>query len=85
MKGSVQLEPHHQNFIQKIRNPGTSNADAQTGHLSAALAHFANIATRLGVTLHFDPAKEEFIENNEANKLLRRTYREGHWAVPKEV
>jgi hypothetical protein len=33
--------------------------------------------------LKFDPAKEQFIGNDEANKLLRRTYREGHWAVPK--
>jgi hypothetical protein len=37
------------------------NADATTGHLSAALAHFANIATRLGSTLRFDPVKEAFI------------------------
>ena len=45
--------------------------------LSAALAHFANIATRQGVTLHFDPVKEQFVENGSANNLLRRTYREG--------
>jgi hypothetical protein len=61
------------------------NADPQNGHLSAALAHFANIATRLGVSLRFDPAKEQFIENDQANQLLRRTYREGHWAAPKEA
>jgi hypothetical protein len=61
------------------------NADAGNGHLSASLAHFANIATRQGTTLHFDPVKEQFIENDSANKMLRRTYREGHWATPAGV
>ena len=62
-----------------------THADATTGHLSAALAHFANIATRLGSTLKFDPAKEQFIGDEEANKLLRRAYRDGHWATPNGV
>jgi hypothetical protein len=35
--------------------------------------------------LKFDPAKEQFIGNDEANQLLRRTYREGHWAAPNGV
>jgi predicted dehydrogenase len=83
MRGSISLEAHHRNFIDCIRSGKSPNADATTGHLSAALAHFANIATRLGTTLKFDPVKEQFIGNDEGNKLLRRTYREGHWAAPK--
>ena len=83
MHGSLSLEAHHRNFLDAIRSGKPPHADAETGHLSASLAHFANIATRLGVTLKFDPVKEQFIDNDEANKLLRRTYREGHWAIPK--
>lgn len=82
-KGALGLEAHHRNFLDAIRKGKSAHADAQEGHLSAALAHFANIATRLGVTLHFDPATEQFIDNDPANKLLGRTYRESHWAVPK--
>jgi predicted dehydrogenase len=85
MRGAVNLEAHHRDFLDCIRSGKAPRADAETGHLSAALAHFANIATRLGTTLKFDPAKEQFIGNEEANKLLRRAYREGHWAVPKEM
>jgi predicted dehydrogenase len=83
MRGSLSLEPHHRNFLDCIRSGKQPNANAQTGHLSAALAHFANIATQIRSTLQFDPAKEQFIGNDEANKLLRRAYREGHWATPK--
>jgi hypothetical protein len=35
--------------------------------------------------LCFDPATERFTDDDEANRLARRTYRQGHWAVPKGV
>ncbi len=85
MRGSVNLEAHHRDFLDCIRDGKTPRADAQAGHLSAALAHFANLTTRLGTTLKFDPVKEQFIGNEDASQLLRRTYRDGHWAVPKGV
>jgi predicted dehydrogenase len=76
-RGSLSLTAHHRDFLDAIRTGQLPNADAETGHLSAALAHFANIATRLGTTLRFDPAKERFMDNDDANRLLRRTYRKG--------
>ena len=83
--GSVDLPGHHQNFIDCIKNGGRTNADALEGHLSASLCHLANIACRLNRTLKFDPQKEEFLGDDDANKLVRRDYRDGHWAVPKGV
>lgn len=83
-QGSVSLPPHHQNFFDALRVNREPNASAREGHLSAALAHFANIATELGTTLKFDPATEQFLNHPEANQLLRRTYRSDHWATPKE-
>jgi hypothetical protein len=62
--------------------PPKPRAGVQTGHLSAALAHFANLTTRPGATLKFDPAKEQFIGNDGANRLLGGTYRESHRAEP---
>ena len=61
------------------------NADVEEGHLSANLVHLANIACRLQKTLHLDPVKEIITSDEAANKLVRRTYRDGHWAVPKGV
>lgn len=81
--GGVDLPAHHQNFVDCIRNHTRPNADVAEGHLSAALAHLANIACRTGRVLHFDPAQETITGDVEAHKLVGRTYRDRHWAVPK--
>jgi hypothetical protein len=58
-----------------IKSGGRPNADIESGHLSTTLAHLGNIATRVGRVLHFDPAAEQFTGDDEANRLIRRTYR----------
>lgn len=75
---------HVQNFCDAIRTGAKLNADALTGHLSTTLCHLGNIATRLGRSLTFDPQKEQFVNDDEANTLTRREYRD-HWAKPKGV
>ncbi|MBP8261654.1 MAG: Gfo/Idh/MocA family oxidoreductase [Verrucomicrobia bacterium] len=82
LRGSWSLDPHHRNFLDAIRNGIAPHAGAATGHFSAALAHLANLATRLGRTLRLDPLAERFAGDTEANASLARTYRQGHWAVP---
>lgn len=86
-KASGQLDgaPHHRDFLDCIRSGRRPNADIEIGHLSTSLAHLGNIATRVGRVLHFEPKTEQFAGDEEASRLLRRTYREGHWAVPKGV
>jgi len=83
--GQADLPAHHQNFLDCIRGGGRPTADIEEGHLSASLVHLANIACRTQQTLHFDPTGETIGGDGEAAKLVRRTYREGHWAVPKGV
>jgi predicted dehydrogenase len=83
--GGVDLPAHHQNFLDCIKSGGRPAADIEEGHLSAQLVHLANIACRVQRTLHFDPQTEQIKNDEEANKLVRRQYREGHWAVPKGV
>jgi predicted dehydrogenase len=80
--GAAELPLHHQNFLDCIRNGGPQHCDAQEGHLSASLAHLANIACRVERTLKLDPTAERIVGDDDAQKLIRRTYREGHWAVP---
>jgi hypothetical protein len=46
--------------------------------------HLANASYRLGRTLKFDPAHEQVIGDDEANRLLRGTYREPY-VVPEQV
>lgn len=83
--GSVELPRHHTNFLDCIRGTQTNlNADIQAGHLAAGIVHLANIAARVGGVLHFDPTKEQITNNEEANALVSRRYRD-HWSVPKGV
>ena len=51
----------------------------------AALVHLGNIACRLARTLHVAAAAERIVGDDEANRLLTRAYRDGHWAVPRGV
>ena len=77
---------HFANFLQAVRSRRVSdlNCDVLEGHLSAALCHMANISYRVGRGLEFDAAKERFMNDNEANAMLKRDYR-APWVVPEEV
>jgi hypothetical protein len=75
---------HVRNFLAAIRDGDKLNADALTGHLSTSLCHLGNIATRLGRSLEFDPQREQITNDEEANRLVRREYRD-HWGRPSET
>jgi predicted dehydrogenase len=84
--GGSDLSAHHNNFFDCVRERQRQlNADVMAGHLSAAICHLANIATQVGRVLQFDPGTEQIKGDEEANALVGRKYREGHWAVPKGV
>ncbi len=75
---------HVANLCAAIRGDAKLNADALTGHLSTSLCHLGNIATRLGRSLAFDSQTEQIIDDEQANALVRRDYRE-HWGTPRGV
>ena len=84
--GKADLAAHHTNFLDCIRGEQKQlNADVTAGHLSATLVHLANIAARVGRVLHFDPQDRADPQRPEAAALVRRKYRQGHWAVPRGV
>ena len=85
LDGKLDLAAHNRNFLDCIKTGARPNADVEIHHYSACLCHLGNIATRLGRTLHFDPSAERFIGDGEANNFVRREYRSGHWAVPKNI
>lgn len=84
--GGADLAAHHTNFLDCVRGRAPApNADIRVGHRAATIVHLANIAARVGRVLNFDATKERITDNNEADALLRRSYREGHWATPKGI
>jgi len=85
-EGDIANLPHFANFIKAVRSrkPSDLHAPPEQLHLSAALAHFSNIAYRTGEMLHFDAKTERFIGNEKANALLTQTYRTPY-AMPAKV
>ena len=72
---------HCADFLDAIRNDQRPSADVEIGHFSAALPHLTNILARTGRGhLTFDPETERFVDAPDADALVGRTYREGHWA-----
>jgi predicted dehydrogenase len=76
---------HQQNFIDCIRTRKRPNADVEIGHKTVLLCHMANISYRVGnLKLELDPKTETFTNCDEANKYIKREYREP-WVVPDNV
>ncbi|MFZ2640932.1 MAG: Gfo/Idh/MocA family oxidoreductase [Verrucomicrobiia bacterium] len=71
---------HHGNWFQCIRTRTRPSAHEEIGHRSASLGHLAIIAYKLGRSLKWDPAKEEFVGDEHANRLRSRSQR-APWAV----
>jgi len=76
-------QAHFENFITAVRSrqADTLHAPLHEGHFSSTLCHLGNISYRLGRSLKFDGANERFVGDEEADKLLGRTYR-GPYALP---
>jgi predicted dehydrogenase len=69
---------HMANFIACVRNRRRPICDVEIGHRSVTVCHIGVIATRLGRRLRWNPEREEFIDDAEANRMLSREMREGY-------
>jgi len=85
-QGGIHSDKEHQiNFIECVRSRKQPNSTIEQGHMSATLAHLANIAHRTGnKQLIFDSINEKFTDDEEANKLVKDNYRE-NYIVPDKV
>jgi len=66
---------HHANWFDCIRTRRIPSTHEEIGHRSASLGHLTIIAYKLGRSLKWDPAKEEFLNDDEANRLRSRAMR----------
>jgi len=85
-RGAGGTDGHFANFIEAVRKQDKTilNAPVETAHLSSGLAHLGNIAYRLGKVLTFNPSSETFVNDPEADAMLKRNYR-GDYVVPENV
>ncbi|HOE10995.1 MAG TPA: Gfo/Idh/MocA family oxidoreductase [bacterium] len=66
---------HHADWLNSIRARKRPICDVEVGHRSVSVAHLSNIALRLGRKLYWDPDREEFVDDPEANRWLVKPYR----------
>ncbi|HEY3320140.1 MAG TPA: Gfo/Idh/MocA family oxidoreductase [Planctomycetota bacterium] len=71
---------HHRNFLDCIRSRKLCAANPEIGHRATAACNLVEVAARLGRKLKWDPVKEQFIGDEQANRMLSKTPR-SPWKV----
>jgi len=74
---------HMRDFLAAIESRGRPIADIEEGHISTASCILSNLSMQLNRPLVYDPKTMSIVEDGQATKLLRRSYREP-WKHPAE-
>jgi predicted dehydrogenase len=61
---------HYDDWLRSIRSRQRPICDVEIGHRSVSIGHLGSIAYRLGRSLKWDPARETFLDDSEADRLL---------------
>jgi predicted dehydrogenase len=72
---------HMKDLLKARAERGKPVADIEQGYISTASCILANLSMKLGRSLTWDPEAVEVVNDPEANKLLKRPYRDG-WTHP---
>ena len=70
----------HRNFLDCVKSRKDPYFPAEVGHRCSTVAHIGNIAMDLGRKLRWDPDKEEFPDDETANRKRGRAMREP-WGI----
>lgn len=66
---------HMGNFFECVRTRKAPICEPEIGHRSVSVCHLGAIALRTGRKLNWDPAKEEFVGDADANHYVAREMR----------
>jgi predicted dehydrogenase len=66
---------HHGNWLEAIRDNKATIAPAEEAHRSCSACLLHHISMKLKRKLHWDPAKEQFVNDSQANAMLSRPQR----------
>lgn len=67
---------HMKNFFECRQDGGLPISDVYSHHRTMTACHLCNINLMLGRDLQWDPKREQFVDDDEANLLLSRPARE---------
>ena len=73
--GKFHIPDHVRNFVDCIKSRRDPIAPVEAGHRTATVCHLGNIAMRLKRKLQWDPVQEQFVKDDEANRMLDRPQR----------
>ncbi|WP_138992285.1 Gfo/Idh/MocA family protein [Larkinella sp. C7] len=71
---------HYKDFLNAMRKRSEPICDVEIGHRTASVCTIGNIAYQLKRPLKWDPKKENFKKDKEANGLLERSLK-SEWAI----
>lgn len=66
------------NFFECVKTRATPVSDVESHHRMISICHAINIAMRLDRKLTYDPKKEVFVGDSQANKFIEREQRKGY-------
>ncbi len=66
----------HRNFLDSVRSRKDPYFPVDIGHAVSTLMHIGNISMRLGRALQWNPDREEFPSDDEANGMRQRPMRD---------
>jgi predicted dehydrogenase len=70
-----QSDDQHGNWLECIRSRQAPTAPAEVGHRACSTCLVHHIAMKTGRRLHWDPVRERFHNDDEANSMLSRPQR----------
>jgi predicted dehydrogenase len=73
-------ENHYQDWVDAMKNRTRPVSDVETGHRTASVCNIANMAYDLERPLKWSPSHEQFIDDEDANRMLIRPFR-GSWTL----
>ena len=72
---------HFRNWLECIKTRTMPNAPAEVGHRAASVAHLINVCRQVGRRLRWNCQAEQFVGDDEANRLLVKPRRK-EFALP---
>jgi predicted dehydrogenase len=66
---------HHRNFLDCVKTRRDPICTVEAGHHANVICNLSDIATRLGRTLSWDPARQRFLNDDQANRMIARAMR----------
>jgi predicted dehydrogenase len=73
-------EPQVTDFVQAVKTRSKFALNEVNGHRSCTLVNLAKTAMQVGRVLHFDPRRQRFVGDKEANSYIHQPMR-GPWKV----